>query len=445
MLPSIYRISAAYLLVLPSLIFAQDDDPAVLQRLELGAPYQAEHFSSLEASRALIVAPVAPASDLVGYDHGDPTNFEQLMLERVNRARLDPGAEAARLGIDLNEGLAPGTIVDSPKPPLAPNLFLTASARTHSGWMLLADIFSHTGESGSTPSDRMLAAGYDLSGSWSTGENIAWSGSTGPVDLGQLTQEMHEGLFISPGHRINICGEGFQEIGVGINEGLFFSNGTNWNAGMATQNFARSSATPGPFVTGVVYQDDNQNGLYDLGEGMSGIVVTLSGSSYYAESSASGGYALPVGSAAGNQEVTFTGEAWEESRSVLLELGTNLKADLVVEEAAPVWYDGASEIQPAGWRYFGWFKGFKPEGENWIYHGRHGWLYTLGEDTSSLFLWDVALGRWIFTNETIYPWMYAYGSGGGWVFFFEGGRPGSRFFKRGDTAAVVSEQDLRLN
>jgi hypothetical protein len=36
--------------------------------------------------------------------------------------------------------------------------------------------------------------------------------------------------------------------------------------------------------------------------------------------------------------------------------------------------------------------------------------------------------------------MYAYGGAdGGWVFFFQGGRPGSRYFKRGDNGQVVSE------
>ena len=33
---------------------------------------------------------------------------EQLVIELINRARANPAAEAARLGIDLNEGLQPG-------------------------------------------------------------------------------------------------------------------------------------------------------------------------------------------------------------------------------------------------------------------------------------------------------------------------------------------------
>ena len=117
--------------------------------------------------------------------------------------------------------------------------------------------------------------------------------------------------------------------------------------------------------------------------------------------------------------------------------------NLVDAPPETTWYAGASYVSD-GWRYFGWFKGFKPAGANWIYHGRHGWLYTLGADTSSLFLWDVALGRWMFTNETAYPWIYAYGPDGGWVFFFEGGRPGGRYFKRGDNGQTLSEQQLRM-
>ena len=41
-----------------------------------------------------------------------PTAQEVLMWQLVNRARLDPVAEAARYGIDLNEGLAAGTIAE---------------------------------------------------------------------------------------------------------------------------------------------------------------------------------------------------------------------------------------------------------------------------------------------------------------------------------------------
>lgn len=48
-----------------------------------------------------------------------PSAYEQYMLELVNRARLNPEAEANRLGIGLNDGLSPNTISVDPKQPLA--------------------------------------------------------------------------------------------------------------------------------------------------------------------------------------------------------------------------------------------------------------------------------------------------------------------------------------
>ena len=35
---------------------------------------------------------------------------EQLLIEMINRARLDPEGEAALFGIDLNQGLSTGTL-----------------------------------------------------------------------------------------------------------------------------------------------------------------------------------------------------------------------------------------------------------------------------------------------------------------------------------------------
>src|SRR5690349_7486538 len=98
-----------------------------------------------------------------------PTAYEQYFLELVNRARLDPAGEAARFGMGLNDGLAAGTISATPKQPLASNPALLDAADAHSAWTLATDTFSHTGANGSSPGDRMGAAGYAFSGSWSWG------------------------------------------------------------------------------------------------------------------------------------------------------------------------------------------------------------------------------------------------------------------------------------
>lgn len=135
----------------------------------------------------------------------EPTALDQYLIELINRARLDPTAEAARLGIDINQGLSDGQISTAPKQPLAFDPDLTEAARGHAGWMLDSDVFSHTGAEGSNPGTRMADAGYEFTGNWRWGENISWRGTIGPAeDAAASVGRQHDALFLSPGHRENI-------------------------------------------------------------------------------------------------------------------------------------------------------------------------------------------------------------------------------------------------
>lgn len=233
-----------------------------------------------------------------------PTAQEVLVVELVNRARANPEAEATRLGIGLNDGITGTQITATAKQPLAHNLLLIDSARTHSQWMLDADIFSHTGNNNSTATERMSAAGYVFSGSWTSGENIAWGGTTGSsISLTSYAVSQHEGLFKSPGHRVNILNGNFRELGVGQKQGYFFTDGNNYLSSMLTQNFARSGSSY--YLTGVVYSDTNNNDFYDVGEGMSGVTISFNGKSYPVY--ATGAYTIPVSN--GTYNLTITGDA----------------------------------------------------------------------------------------------------------------------------------------
>ncbi|TIP77930.1 MAG: CAP domain-containing protein, partial [Mesorhizobium sp.] len=75
---------------------------------------------------------------------------EQYLLELINAERAKAGVQPLAFDNDLSE-----------------------AAEGHSRWMLATDTFSHTGSGGSSPTQRMKAAGYTLAGSWATGENIA--------------------------------------------------------------------------------------------------------------------------------------------------------------------------------------------------------------------------------------------------------------------------------
>lgn len=277
------------------------------------------------------------------FNHGNPTVYEQLMLELVNKARANPSAEAARLGIGLNDGLAAGTISTAPKEPLAFQSQIIAAGRFHSQWMLDQDIFNHTGAGGGDGFSRMTDAGYPFSKPYAWGENIAWGGWTGALDPLPMTYDLHDNLFRSKGHRTNICGTGFRQLGIGILEGSF----QGYNALMATQNYAASSAYPNPWLLGVVYRDADDDGAYDVGEGLSGVTVALADGSWDAVTSESGGYAMPC-AGSGSLNVTFTGAAIGApvTRSIL-RAGLNVKLDLILAPAVPALPEIAI-FQPTG-------------------------------------------------------------------------------------------------
>ncbi|MBK0397614.1 hypothetical protein H0I76_00290 [Limibaculum sp. M0105] len=255
----------------------------------------------------------------------EPTAEEQLLIELINRARLDPVAEAERYGISLDDGLDPGTISLTPKDPLAVSLALNDAAYQHSVWMLEADVFSHVGEGGSRISDRAAAVDY----SWrQLGENLSWIGTTGPlVNSAALIEQHHRNLFLSSGHRANMLNEAYVELGVGQALGKFTLNGTVFNASMLSEMFA-SPSSGARFFTGVVIDDLDGDDFYDIGEGLGGVTVTATGAagSFSTLTFASGGYSLAVPD--GSYTVTFSGG--DLSGSVTLSAvmaGHNVKID----------------------------------------------------------------------------------------------------------------------
>jgi hypothetical protein len=138
----------------------------------------------------------------------------------------------------------------------------------------------------------MKNAGYVFTGSWGSGENIAWRGTTSTLNITQSIYEQHKSLFLSAGHRKNTMGD-FREIGIAQEIGGFTQNGTTFNSSMITQNFARSGTNA--FITGVAYNDLDKDGFYDVGEQRSGIVVDWLGNSGGAvTTAAAGGYAVKI-------------------------------------------------------------------------------------------------------------------------------------------------------
>jgi uncharacterized protein YkwD len=93
-----------------------------------------------------------------------------------------------------------------PLPPLKQVAILDGVADGHSAAMALGDFFSHYDPTDgcSDPWERMVAAGYSFH---AAAENIAAANSTAAATLAQW--------MASPGHRANILGPDFREVGVG--------------------------------------------------------------------------------------------------------------------------------------------------------------------------------------------------------------------------------------
>lgn len=258
------------------------------------------------------------------YSIGQPTNDEQMILELINRARARPDSEGMRLFATTDPDVSSGwtywlgqnaaetraqvkaDFATYPaQPPLAFSSNLIDAARVHSQDMLDHDYQDHTGSDGSDPVSRCTAAGYV--GTY-IGENIFAYGTTplaihqtfeidwGPNNVGVL------------GHRKNIMnfdpnGPHYTEIGIGVIHGG--SGSPHVGPTITTQDFGDAGSH---FITGVVYDDLNHNGFYDMGEGLGGVDITCSQGEYSAVSSNSGGYTIPF-SNTGNVTVTASGGA----------------------------------------------------------------------------------------------------------------------------------------
>ncbi len=320
----------------------------------------------------------------------EPTEQEQYFVELINRARLDPEAEVIRLGTgDLNEGpptLGPDSWTIVPEPacegrvncfqPLAINPNLVGTASDYATALNDADLFGHE-EFDTNPQSRMAAGGYvaveadfdspsgvaQYTGDYGAStpnmfipgrENLAFR-AEGPAngaidDLTDAVALSHEGLFNDftvpgRGHRSTMMYGEFQEIGVGVSEGLDLCGpppGEDCDSLYIVTNFAHRSDNVS-FVTGVAYVDLDQDGFYtpDIGEPLAGLTVEVfdvntSNLVTSTTTFASGGYSVEVEK--GIYDIVFSGMGYDSGEDFFFlpivgtgpgELGENVKLDFV--------------------------------------------------------------------------------------------------------------------
>lgn len=258
-------------------------------------------------------------------DWGDPTPGEQELLELMNRARKDPVAEGARLGLDFSAYPA--------RPPLAHNKFLGDAALAHALDMANRPFYAHVNPDGVGPNGRLLLSPYPLNTFYGTDRVVNLTESIGVANGNRFLtpQDVHDTFMIDAGlaqpkHREIMLGYGghyprTREAGLAYRTNV--PSTSVWTH-YVTEEFA-FSRNDKPFLLGTVYDDATADGLCRIGEGRGGVQVTLghaSGFQVTTTTASAGGFAFEVFVDA---EYTLTIEG--KSQRVLIQ-GGNKKVDL---------------------------------------------------------------------------------------------------------------------
>lgn len=288
----------------------------------------------------------------------NPTGLEQELLEHTNRIRTNPQEELDVLLTSLNPlqssdphvtnalnffNVDANVLVEQweslvPAPPLSWSEPLSDAAFAHNQLMIQFDEQSHQlpGEPGLF--ERFQDAGWSWSGSAKVAENI-YAFAQSPfhahagfvIDWGTGSQGSIGGIQNPPGHRNNIMDPEMQEVGISIVP----ENNPSTSVGplVVTQDFAMRGNYGNANLLGVVFDDANDNGRYEAGEGMGGVTIDISGTggTFSTTTWSAGGYQVKV--PAGTYTVTASGGAM--AQPVVVENVVVASANVKVDFTAP--------------------------------------------------------------------------------------------------------------
>ncbi len=302
----------------------------------------------LPALSLLAAAPAGlSAAPTLLYSHGDPSPAEQHNLELINRARANPPQEGEFLA-GLNTPRISQFIdffrVDRAQvrrdfagyaatPPLAFNAQLMSAARFQALDQANHNYQGHVSSDGQTILDRVRASGYPspsfvAENTYASVDDALFAHAGFNIDWGVPSLSHRKAIMMLEQPAVA------REIGISIVP--VPASSPSIGPMVIVQDFALSfNNTNTPYLVGVAYQDADNDSFYTEGEGRGGITVRPDVGDYYAVTSASGGYAIPLrGLPAGatSIQLTFSGGALAQpvTRTVTLNGTQNVKADLVV-------------------------------------------------------------------------------------------------------------------
>lgn len=223
----------------------------------------------------------------------DPTAQEQYWLEQLNEDRLAAGVQ-----------------------PLAWSSVLGTTAENHDIWLIQNDVFQHSTD---LNGDISRAGWQWRAGKYGWWENHGW-GPHSTDDLQAIADRQENGYMSSTPHREAMLAPAVEVVGLDILRGDF--GGTD--AEVSTMHFGYNERQA--YLLGVVYNDLDADGSYDMGEGVGGVEIDITdsfGNLSHVYTMAAGGYNVELG--AGTYTVQFG-----EAASVRVTLGDlNVKLDAV--------------------------------------------------------------------------------------------------------------------
>lgn len=258
----------------------------------------------------------------------------QLALERLNALRADPPAfmddytaivldPMARGDCDEGPEILSPLLNYAPRPPLAPNTLLAQAATSHATDMVTRDYFDHTSPEGVGPNARIRAAGFPLDGKVRTPRGTyryddardanqteslfqtqRWRTDAAPALEDHQWADAMDNLVADAcvegrGHRDHLLGnnplaEHDRLVGIGwyVGQDAGEPGWYGWKLAVAIETAVPADNTR--YVLGVVWEDLNGSGSYDVGEGLPGVEVSSPELGIWTRTAAGGGYVLPL-------------------------------------------------------------------------------------------------------------------------------------------------------
>jgi uncharacterized protein YkwD len=210
------------------------------------------------------------------------TAAELEMAGMINQLRARPLEVIESLGIDLAPFLETDPnlyeVLAKPVFPLVPSTSLQSTSRAHSRDMLLNDFIGHISSDGKTVEDRIMASGYVPVKAGEAIQFVETNSPYGNEAIEETLRGMVEGEidhFMETGELILLNTE-FVDMGIGAESGALKWDGRILRGMMTTITTGMSEDWKPIYLIGSVYEDENNDGLQSVGEGISGVKVVIS-------------------------------------------------------------------------------------------------------------------------------------------------------------------------